>query len=136
MRILIFLSILFLTACKKELATNPLNEQPAPNATLLAGGSFQNGPYGRVSGLGQLWRSPAGAYEIVLDSFSTSNGPDLFVYLSKEIMPIQFIEAGKLRSTSGRQVYTLPSPPDLSQYRYVVIHCKAFNHLFGYALLQ
>lgn len=127
--------LLLLTACKKELTTEKLNEAPAMNATQLSSGAFQNGPYGQVNGRGQVWRTPANGYEVVLDNFTTSNGPDLYVYLSKEIMPVNFIEVGKLKSTNGKQVYTLTSMPDLTQYKYIAIHCKAFNHLFGYALL-
>lgn len=136
MRLIILLGfVLLLTACKKDLTTETLNEVPTINATLLSSGIFQNGPYGQVSGKGQVWRTPANGFEVVLDSFNTSNGPDLYVYLSKEIMPISFIEVGKLKSTNGKQVYSLASLPDLTQYKYIAIHCKAFNHLFGYALL-
>lgn len=136
MRTLSVIAILFvLAACKKEAAETTLNETPSSTAQLVTSARFQNGPYGRVSGLGQVWRTPAGMYEIVLDSFQTNNGPDLYVYLSKEVMPVNFIDAGKLKSTNGKQVYPIPFMPDLKEYRYVAIHCKAFNHLFGYAPL-
>ncbi len=112
-----------------------MTEMPSASAQLVASGRFQDGPYGRVSGLGQVWKTASNTYEVVLDSFQTNNGPDLYVYLSKEMMPVNFIEAGKLKSTNGKQVYPLTNMPDLSQYKYVAIHCKAFNHLFGYASL-
>lgn len=133
---LLFFTVLAFAACKKESASNiPANEMIQTGATVLKKGNFQNGPYGNVSGVGKVVRNSDNSYALVLDSFMTNNGPDLYVYLSKEAMPVNFIEAGKLRSTSGTQVYPLTGAPDLSQYRYIAIHCKAFNHLFGYALL-
>lgn len=124
-------------ACKKEQAsTVPAMDAATPNAAELATGRFENGPYGTVTGLTKVLRNTSNEYELVLDSFATNNGPDLYVYLSKEKMPVNFIEAGKLKSVSGRQVYPLSARPDLTAYKYLCIHCKAYNHLFGWALLQ
>lgn len=129
--------LLFFAACKKESASNdPAMDVVQNGATPQAKGSFQNGPYGTVRGVGKVVRNTNNTFDVILDSFMTNNGPDLFVYLSKEIMPVNFIEVGKLRSISGTQVYPLTGNPDLSQYKYICIHCKAFNHLFGYATLQ
>ena len=77
-----------------------------------------------------------GASTILPDSFNTSNGPDIFVYLSQEIMPINFIPAGKLKRTMGTQTYNLPANTQAEDYLYVCIHCKAFNHLFGYTAIR
>lgn len=134
---LLISALIFLAACKKESASNiPAMDVVENGATLQAKGNFQNGPYGNVSGIGKIVRNPNNKFELVLDTFMTNNGPDLFVYLSKEIMPVNFIEVGKLKSTSGTQVYPITSLPDLTQYKYICIHCKAFNHLFGYAILE
>lgn len=133
--LLLFFGFLVFTSCKKEASEIPLSEMSASAAQLVQSGTFQNGPYGRVSGQGQVWKTAADQYEIVLDNFQTTNGPDLFVYLSKEPMPVNFIEAGKLKSTNGRQIYPISGTPDFTQYKYIVIHCKAFNHLFGFAPL-
>lgn len=136
MRILLLvLGFLALTSCKKEASEIPLSEMSGSAARLVVSGTFQNGPYGSVSGQGQIWKTAADQYEIVLDNFQTTNGPDLFVYLSKEPMPVNFIDAGKLKSTNGRQIYPISGSPDFTQYKYIVIHCKAFNHLFGFAPL-
>jgi hypothetical protein len=98
-------------------------------------GTFMNGPYGSVSGDVKIYQD-SGQYHIGLVNVMISNGPDLHVYLSKEVQPVNFIDLGKLRSTSGNQVYTLMSVPDFSQYKYVLIHCQQYNHLFGSAALQ
>lgn len=132
------LSTLVLDSCTKENVTSmdTLNENVDTTATLLAMGYFENGPYGSVSGKGLVYRNVDGSYSVMLDSFTTTNGPDLYVYLSKQAMPINFIEAGKLKSTMGKQVYNLASAPDLSEYRYICIHCKQFNHLFGFSQIK
>jgi hypothetical protein len=138
MRIVFFsLVLLTMVACKKETGApeTVLMEMVETSATLISTGNFQNGPYGSVSGSGSIYRNADGSFSIRLEGFKTSNGPDLFVYLSKEKMPVTFIEAGKLKSTNGNQVYTFQAPLDLPEYKYICIHCKKFNHLFGYAEL-
>lgn len=138
MRNFLWISLLiFLASCKKESASNdPAMDVVENGSTLQAKGLFQNGPYGNVTGQGKIVRNSNTKFDLVLDSFMINNGPDLYVYLSKEVMPVNFIEVGKLKSIGGNQVYPLTSLPDLTQYKYICIHCKAFNHLFGYALLQ
>ena len=107
----LFYSMLLLlvleSACKKEkLAPETiLMEMPMDTmATASANGQFMNGPYGIVSGRAILFRNTNGSFEIKLENFNTSNGPDLFVYLSKEIMPANFIQLEKLKSTTGDSV--------------------------------
>ena len=132
------LILLALASCNKDsdAPNTVLNEQPSTNVSSMQLGYFQNGPYGSVSGRATVSKITEASYEVVLDSFMTTNGPDLYVYLSKEIMPVSFIEIGKLKSTSGRQVYPFNMPQDLASYKYVCIHCKAYNHLFGSALIK
>jgi hypothetical protein len=65
-----------------------------------------------------------------------SNGPQLHVYISKEVQPVNFIDLGPLQSTMGNQLYNIPGKPDFSVYKYALVHCKKFNHLFGSAKLQ
>ena len=60
-----------------------------------------------------------------------SNGPDLKVYLSKELQPVNFINLGALKSVNGNQVYDVTGMPDIMEYKYALVHCQAFNHLFG-----
>lgn len=65
-----------------------------------------------------------------------SNGPDLKVYLSKELQPVNFINLGALKSVNGNQVYGVTGMPDIMEYKYALVHCQAFNHLFGSAELK
>lgn len=132
----LFANLFFAGCTKDEVSEIPLNEMPGMNALQQFTGDFMNGPYGRVSGKVQLFKNTDGSYDIKLEDFSSDNGPDLYVYLSAEIQPVNFLELGKLRSVAGNQVYRVPGNPDLSRFRYVCIHCKQYNHLFGYALLK
>lgn len=135
----LMLLIVLISACKKETLApeTVLMEMPMDTlATAGANGQFMNGPYGNVLGRAILYRNANGSYDIKLENFNTSNGPDLYVYLSKEIMPVNFIQLQKLKSTTGNQVYPVPGSPDFALYKYVCIHCRQYNHLFGYALLQ
>jgi hypothetical protein len=136
----LLLLIIFFSACKKEIQNAtpviPIMEMPDTTAANLKAGSFVSGPYGNVSGNAKIYRLNGGAYQVQLQNFNSSNGPDLYVYLSKEIMPVNFIPLGRLRSTNGDQLYDIPGMPSLTEYRYINIHCQQYNHLFGYALLQ
>lgn len=71
-------------------------------------------------------------YKLQLDNFTISSGPDLKVYLSKSSTPTEFVNLGNLSSAT---VYTVPSQVDFSEYKYVLIHCQAYNHLFAVAQL-
>ena len=59
-----------------------------------------------------------------------------YVYVSKEQQPSQFVSLGKLKSVNGGQSYTFTSPVNFDDYKYAVVHCQQYNHLFSYALLQ
>ena len=125
-----------IAACKKNNTPSIiLNEMADSTAIPQTIGIFRNGPYGTVSGEAKVLQTGA-LYELKLMNFSSSNGPDLRVYLSKEMNPVNYIDLGPLKATGGNQVYEIPGMPDLTQYKYALVHCRRFNHLFGWALLQ
>lgn len=95
-------------------------------------GTFINGPYGTVSGSAKILGNP-GSYQLLLQNLNSSNGPDLHVYLSAEVQPVNYADLGRLQSVAGDQLYTIPAGTDLTQFRYVLVHCQRFNHLFGSA---
>lgn len=72
--------------------------------------------------------------------FTVTNGPDLFVYLSKNPNATkdkaigEFVSLGTLQKTSGDQVYNLPD--NTSEYNAVFIWCRAFSVAFAVADLQ
>ena len=128
--------VVLLTACKKNNTPEAiLNEMTDTTAVLKYSGVFASGPYGTVSGEAKIFKTGT-KYELKLMSFSGSNGPDLRVYLSKEMNPVNFIDLGALKATGGNQVYEVTGTVDFTQYKYALIHCRQYNHLFGWALLQ
>ena len=68
-----------------------------------------------------------------LENFKSTNGPDLYVYLSTDDKATEFINLGKLKASSGNQNYEIPNDVDLGKYNKVLIWCKAFGVLFGSA---
>lgn len=85
-----------------------------------------------VKGLAKVYTKD-GKLTLALEDFSTNNGPDLHVYLSKEKQPVNFIDLGKLKATAGNQLYDISGMPDFTQYKFALIHCQQYNHLFGSA---
>ena len=71
-----------------------------------------------------------------LENFKSTNGPDLFVYLSTDENASDFVNLGELKANSGNQNYEIPDDVDLSKYNKVLIWCKAFCVLFGSAELS
>ncbi len=139
MKHVVFLLAVFLmiTACKKETnaPTTTLNETVDTSAVLKYKGSFANGPYGTVMGDAEVYKK-GDVFTVRLTNFISNNGPALHVYLSKEAMPVNYIDLGALKSTNGNQVYEVTGMPAFSEYKFISIHCVAYNHLFGSALLK
>ena len=71
-----------------------------------------------------------------LEDFESTNGPDLYVYLSTDKKASDFINLGKLKANSGNQNYEIPHDTDLRTYNNVLIWCKTFGVLFGNAELE
>ena len=133
--LLVCLSSLIISCKKNNTATIVLNEMTDTSAVLKYSGDFASGPYGTVTGKAEIYEK-ASTFEVKLAGFNSSNGPALHVFISKEALQINFIDLGALKSTAGNQVYSVPGMPDFMDYKYISIHCVAYNHLFGSALLQ
>ncbi|MXS71763.1 hypothetical protein GSF70_11090 [Flavobacteriaceae bacterium W22] len=136
--ITLLLSSLFLVSCIREnTSTEDLMEMAPENSVLKYSGNFMQGPYGNnVNGKAEICEKN-GTYTLVFDDkFTVSNGPDLYVYVSKEQQPSQFISFGKLKTVNGGQTYTFTSTVNFEEYKYAVVHCRQYNHLFSYPLLQ
>lgn len=132
----IIIIILFASCTKHNTPTTPLNDTvDTTKVEIVSRGDFMNGPYGRVSGMAAVVQEN-GQNTLSLKNMNISNGPDLHVYISKEVLPLNFVDLGPLQSVAGNQLYTIPSNTDLSQYKYALIHCQRYNHLFGSAELR
>ncbi len=133
--IAIAVPVICVAACTKKASTIPIIDDMDSTASVLFSGRFMNGPYGVTMGIARI-EEVNSKWQLRLDSFVVSNGPDLKVYLAKEQQPVSFISLGSLRATSGSQVYEVNGMPDLSAFKYALIHCEKYNHLFGWALLE
>ena len=137
--LLIFImAMVFASSCTKEnTPTTDLMEKPDTTAMLRYKGNFQTGPFGNnAKGSANIYLKDS-MLSLVFDSlFLINNGPALHVYLSKEMQPINFIDLGDLKSTNGGQIYNIAGMPNFAQYKYALVHCKAYDHLFSYAELK
>jgi len=71
------------------------------------------------------------------DNFKTSEGPDLFVYLSSNAADQglgDYVSLGTLQSISGAQAYALPT--NYKEYKTVVVWCREFSATFATAQLR
>ncbi len=104
-------------------------------------GDFNNKGAEPVAGKAILGATPDGKLILRLENLKSAPGPDLYVYLVKEGSPTKDtqikagLEIGKLKATSGNLNYELDSKLDISQYKSVVVYCKSFSAIFGYANL-
>jgi hypothetical protein len=135
--IFLFVIVICLSGCVKE--NTPAAPVDIPVDTTMATskfmGSFINGPYGNVNGTARIYLQN-GQYLLALENFSSNNGPDLHVYISREIQPVNYLDLGRLQSVSGNHVYTINGNVNFSEYKYALIHCQRYNHLFGSAELK
>ena len=109
----------------------------------LAQGDFIDGDsLHKSSGKAKLIRTDATSVVLRFEEdFKTTNGPDLYVWLVRDGKPedlngkYDYVELGRLTGNIGSQNYELPLGTDLSRYNSVIIWCKAFGVLFGWAQL-
>lgn len=118
---------------------------PAPvaeTAREVAAGEWRSLEHA-TTGKASLIKLPGGAHSVQFASLDTSDGPDLYVYLSphpssspEKTFGQGFTSLGKLKGNRGDQVYEIPSGVDVSAIRSVVIWCKRFSAGFAVAPLE
>lgn len=133
-------------------ATAPARPLPASSApttarvvspSVLGRGAFRSGEH-RTTGTVSLLQLADGRRFVRLDHLSTSNGPDVRIWLSaaSSVAPdgtvrnAAYLDVGGLQANHGDQNYAVPASADLSQYRSVVIWCRRFHVVFGAAPLR
>jgi hypothetical protein len=97
-----------------------------------------------TAGTATVYRMGDGTRVLRLTGFSTSNGPDVHVYMvasddAKDVATVQqagFIDLGVIKGNVGDQNYTLGGDLDLAKYGAVSIWCKRFSVNFGAAALR
>jgi hypothetical protein len=134
-KLFIVLALIATASCGPEDATptTPVNDTfDEANATLLREGTWMGSGSYSVSGTAQIFDDD-GKKILLLNNFSSSNGPDLKVYLSTNSSASSFINLGNLKSTNGKHVYSIPDGTDIAQFKFALIWCQQFSVLFGKA---
>jgi hypothetical protein len=97
-----------------------------------------------TAGTATIYRMGDGSRVLRFTNFTTSNGPDVHVYMvaaddARDVATVQragFVDLGVIKGNVGDQNYTLGSDLDLAKYRTVSIWCKRFSVNFGAAPLR
>ena len=105
------------------------------NETLIgnfvgAGDEFHN-----AEGVAKIIQLADGTDILRLENFKTTNGPDLYVYLSTDKTNADIVNPGRLKGNKGNQNYLIPAGTDITKYNTALIWCRAFSVIFGSAQL-
>ncbi|WP_345591662.1 DM13 domain-containing protein [Streptomyces marokkonensis] len=105
----------------------------------LSGGSFVSHDHD-TSGTARTLRLADGSQVLRFEDLSSSEGPDVRVYLStrgpeaaEAGLGDGAVALGKLKGNLGNQNYPVPAGTDLSRFRSAVIWCERFSVSFGAA---
>lgn len=116
--------------------TTTVSSQPV----VLAEGAFVSQEHD-TSGTARVLALPDGSRVLRLEGFSTSDGPDVHVWLSDapadgdwhSYDDGRYVPLGEIKATDGNHNYVIPADADLVGLRSVVIWCDRFNVAFGSA---
>jgi hypothetical protein len=93
-----------------------------------------------TEGTVRVLRLPDGRQVARLEGLDTSNGPDLYVYLSAssargpaDRFDDDYVSLGRLKGNLGDLNYDVPAGTDLERFTTLVIWCDRFNAVFGAA---
>ncbi len=125
----------------------PTQQQPMPEMTapvIVASGTFTEiDPIHKAEGTVTLYQLPDNTRVLRFEDFRVTNGPELWVILTRNAEPrtaaevgMDYIELDPLKGNVGNQNYSVPSGVDLSQYKGVVIYSLPFKVIFSTADLS
>jgi hypothetical protein len=125
-------------------ATSSPRPQPTASVRVLGEGRFVDGEHA-TSGRARVLELADGTRLLRLEGFSTSDGPDVDVWLTDQ--PAggddwhryddgRYISLGDLKGTDGNQNYLIPDDADLGRVTSVVIWCDRFDVAFGTAAIR
>jgi glutamine cyclotransferase len=70
------------------------------------------------------------------ENYKTINGPDIQIWLAKDLKGSAYINLGPLKATEGNINYEVPAGTKIEDYRYVLTWCEDFSVLFNSADLS
>ena len=122
-------------------SASQVSRSPSGPAPITAAGAFKSYAH-PTSGTAQLLRLPGGSAVLRLTNLSTSNGPDVHVWLSSrpaggaaDAGTGTWVELGGLKGNRGDHNYLVPAGTTISDYQSVVLWCRCFSVAFGAAPL-
>jgi hypothetical protein len=126
--------VVLLLGCEVEdnVPSNPVNDTfDTSNAILIKQGTLE-GINHTASGKASIYELD-GKYTVVLDPYSSQNGPDLKIYLSKDVDASSYLRLGNLKSTMGKQSYEIPEGTVIDDYDFVHVWCEKYTVVFARA---
>lgn len=116
---------------------------PTPTLQVLSEGRFLDAEHA-TSGTARIVRLADGSRYLRLEGFSTSDGPDVDVWLTDQPAGSDWhsyddglhVGLGDLKGTDGNQNYAIPHDVDLSRLTSVAIWCDRFDVAFGTAPIR
>ena len=126
------------TVAPTEEPTATPETKPA-EPVILAAGEFQ-GRDAAHQGSGTAQIVQKGERRVLrLQNFSSTEGPDLYVYLVENPDTFdadavgEYLDLGLLKATTGDQEYEIPAGADLAKYGGVQVYCLSFRFIFSNA---
>ncbi len=120
-------------------AQPPTAADDTPEPLETARGDFVSLDHG-TTGVARVLALADGRRVVRLEGLDTSNGPDLYVYLTatpasgeEGTFDDEIVNLGRLKGNQGNQNYDLPADADVTRYATVVIWCDRFDSAFGAA---
>lgn len=119
-------------------ATSPTTTAPVPVVTTVAAGTFVERSH-PGQGTAVVLNDGSTQRFLRFENFSTDNGPDLNVYLTRADAnaPAEeygaagaFVDLGDLKGNIGDQNYEIPADVDLTEFDTVVVWCVRFAVAF------
>lgn len=133
--VVLLCGLFFLASCKKNTPPTFVNEPLPTSTTTLASGSFVSSAH-TTSGTVKIVKDAANKLYLVFENFKTDGGPDLRTWMSPNSNGSQSLELGFLKATTGNFSYELNASFDYTTNNHVLIWCRQFAVLFGYAVLR
>ena len=138
--LMILFGMIFFSCSKSESDPTPaggmlaVNDAAPSNSSIIKMGMFVSYAHG-LDGTAALYVDPAGAKVLRFENFTMSQGPDVYVYLSKanNFSKANVIEVAKLTDGYSKSNinFNVTSPSYTSDYKYVLVYCVQYNSLFG-----
>lgn len=134
-----------LLSCQKETITNndaiaKPGSDPVIAAFNVAGqnlllqGKFENAVHA-TSGVVKVYENKNKKRTLVLENFQTDAGPDLRIYLAEDRSVTNFIQITD-KVQNGNISLEIPSGVDLTKQNHVLIWCRKYAVLFGFAQVK